>query len=78
MPMAFWAAEPAPVAIARGTTPRIKASDVMIIGRRRSRAASSVASKSPMPLSMRSLANSTIRIAFFAAKPIVVSKPTLK
>jgi hypothetical protein len=37
-------AEPAPVEIASGTTPRMKASDVMIIGRNRNRAASMAAS----------------------------------
>src|SRR5690606_771981 len=43
-PTAFWLAAPAPVAIASGTTPRMKAKDVMRIGRKRSRAASTVAS----------------------------------
>src|SRR5690606_15392602 len=36
-------AAPAPLEIASGTTPRMKASEVMTIGRRRSRAASSAA-----------------------------------
>ena len=49
MPMAFCAAEPAPVAMASGVTPRMKASDVMMIGRRRMRAACSAASIKPSP-----------------------------
>ena len=46
---------------------------------RRIRDASSVASMIPFPsFSIRSLANSTIRIAFLADKPIVVKSPTWK
>jgi hypothetical protein len=56
----------------------MKAKDVIRIGRRRMRAASTVASIRPRPLRCRSTANSTIRIAFFAANPIVVRRPTLK
>src|SRR3546814_93589 len=44
VPMAFWLAALAPVAIASGSTPKLKASEVMMIGRKRSRAASMVAS----------------------------------
>ena len=64
--------------IASGVTPKPNASEVMMIGRNRNLAASIVASNTPLPASCRSLANSTIRIAFFDASPIVVSRPTWK
>ena len=67
MPTAFWLAEPAPVATAKGSTPRMNASDVIRIGRRRWRAACSVASTRLRPAAICSSANSTIRIAFFEA-----------
>ena len=44
VPIEWRLAEPAPVQIASGSTPRMKASDVMMIGRKRSRAASMAAS----------------------------------
>ena len=36
VPMAFWLPEPAPVLMASGKTPRMNASEVMMMGRRRS------------------------------------------
>ncbi len=78
VPMACWLAELAPVAIASGTTPRMNASEVMMIGRKRRRAASSVASIRSWPSSYRLLANSMIRIAFFADRPMMVISPILK
>ena len=78
VPMAVRPPAPAPVAIASGITPRMKASEVIRIGRRRWRAAVTVASISSIPWSWFSLANSTIRMAFLAASPTVVSKPTWK
>jgi hypothetical protein len=66
---------PAPLAITRGTTPRMKANEVMRIGRSRIRAASTAASTIDRPSSRRSLANSTMRMAFFAARPISVTIP---
>lgn len=78
IPIEFWLPEPAPVAIASGVTPSTNASYVIKIGRSRFRAASKVASIMVFPLRSCSIANSTIRIAFFAARPIVVSRPTLK
>ena len=68
-------AAPAPEAIISGTTPRMNANDVIRIGRSRSRAASSAASKIGMPFSRFSFANSTIRIAFLAESPISVTRP---
>ena len=67
VPMAFWLPEPAPVLIASGNTPMRKAKDVMRMGRRRSRAASIAASARLAPCWNSSRANSTIRMAFFAA-----------
>ena len=68
-------AAPAPVANISGTTPRMKAKAVMRIGRRRRRAAIIAASTMPRPSSRRRLANSTMRIAFLAARPISMTKP---
>ena len=57
VPMAFIAPAPAPVAMASGRTPKKKASEVMMIGRNRNLAASSVASIRPAPWAIHSLAN---------------------
>ncbi|CAJ8004818.1 hypothetical protein X896_6311 [Burkholderia pseudomallei ABCPW 1] len=78
MPIAICAPDAAPVANASGSTPTPNASEVITIGRSRSRAASSAASASDMRCATRSFATSTIRIAFFADKPIVAISPTLK
>ena len=67
---------PAPCAIISGTTPRMKAKEVIRIGRRRVRAASTAASNRLIPSSSACLANSTIRIAFLAARPTSTTKPT--
>jgi multidrug efflux pump len=48
-PTAFWLAAPAPVEVAKGTTPSTKAKDVIRIGRKRRRAASRVASTKVAP-----------------------------
>ena len=69
---------PAPLAITSGDTPRMKANDVMRMGRKRSRAASTAASRSAIPRPRISLANSTIRMAFLAASPTTVISPTWK
>src|ERR1700743_2843813 len=53
----------------------MNAMDVINIGRRRNLTASNVAEIIGMPLSTLSFANSTIRIAFFADRPIKVIKP---
>jgi hypothetical protein len=64
--------------MASGSTPKTKARLVIRIGRSRSLAASIAASKALMPSRIRSSANSTIRIAFFADTPIVVIRPTCR
>ena len=76
VPSAWRSSAPAPTAHTSGTTPKMKASDVIRIGRSRSRAASTAAAKRSRPWSSSCLANSTIRIAFLAARPISTMKPT--
>src|SRR5690554_2519435 len=78
VPTARWPAEPAPVANTRGITPMIKASEVIRIGRKRRRQAVSVASIKPLPSCCRLRANSMIRMAFFADRPMMAIRPTLK
>jgi len=78
VPTAMRLAAPAPRATSRGTMPSTNASDVMMIGRSRSRTAASVASTVLLPCPSSSIANSTMRIAFFAARPMIVTSPTLK
>ena len=76
VPIDWRLAAPAPVAIISGTTPRMKAKAVIRIG------------PQPQPRGFHrrlddarglpragALANSTIRIAFFAARPISMTKP---
>jgi len=69
------AAAPEPVASISGMTPMMKANAVIRIGRKRSRAASMAASSAGLPWSRDIFANSTIRIAFFAARPISMTRP---
>ena len=67
---------PAPVAIASGSTPKMKANEVIRIGRSRVRAAMTAASKRSLPCASPWRANSTIRMAFLAASPTSTTKPT--
>src|ERR1051325_11703971 len=69
---------PAPVEKASGITPRMKASEVMRIGRKRSLAASTAAAEADSPCSCFITAYSTIRMAFFAARPSSVTSPIWK
>ncbi|EXI65762.1 MAG: hypothetical protein AW08_02974 [Candidatus Accumulibacter adjunctus] len=67
---------PAPLASASGTQPRMKANEVIRIGRRRNCAPFRVASaRDSSPFSYSILANSTIRMAFLAARPISMTRP---
>ena len=66
---------PEPDAMASGRVPRMKAKAVMRIGRKRRRAPARVASMSGLPFSYSSRANSTMRMAFFAARPMSITKP---
>ncbi len=54
------------------TTPKMKASEVITIGRKRRVAASMAAFTTEVPGFQRSRANSTIRIAFLAERPMIV------
>jgi len=78
VPIERRAAAPAPEAIARGSTPSTKASEVITIGRNRWRAAVTAASNADIPRAAFCAANSTMRIAFFAASPIKVTRPIWK
>src|SRR5215212_1555917 len=69
-------ADRAPVETTSGSTPRMNAIDVIRIGRKRKCTASSVACTRSLPCACRSFANSMIRIAFFADRPITVIRPT--
>jgi hypothetical protein len=66
---------PEPVAVHSGTQPRMKAKLVMRMGRRRSLAPSRAASTRPRPFSSSSLANSTMRMAFLAERPMSITRP---
>ena len=73
VPSAFCAPDPAPLLMANGITPRIKHRDVIMMGRKRSRAASTVAVIRSFPPSCNALANYTIRMEFLADSPTMVS-----
>lgn len=64
----------APLAKAKGNVPRIKARDVIIIGRKRCRAEIRAASTVEVPSRQCSRANSAIKIAFLADNPNKVIK----
>jgi hypothetical protein len=61
VPITCLATPPAPSAFQSGARPRMKANDVMRIGRSRFRAPSSAASTIDAPFSSSAFANSTIR-----------------
>src|SRR6185369_12285016 len=58
VPIARWLAEPAPVATASGSTPRMKAIEVMMIGRKRRWQAANAASTRLLPCACSSFAYS--------------------
>lgn len=68
-------AAPAPVEISSGTVPRMKASAVISTARKRWRAPATAASTIDRPSARCSRANSTIRMAFFAARPTSSTSP---
>ena len=70
VPMVWREMAPDPVAVQSGTQPRMKAKAVMRIGRKRTRAPASAASKRFLPPSYSALQNSTMRMAFLAARPM--------
>jgi hypothetical protein len=59
-------------------TPKMKAMEVVRMGRKRSRQASTVDSSTLRPVLCRVLANSMMRMAFFADRPMTAIRPTLK
>lgn len=69
VPTACWLPEPAPWLIAIGNTPKIKASEVIKIGRNRWREASSVASTRSLPRLFSSLANSNNQNGILGREP---------
>ncbi len=73
--MTLRASAPAPLAVSSGVTPRMNANAVIRIGRNLSLAALSADSTSSMPFSCSIFANSTMRIAFFAARPMSMMRP---
>ncbi len=75
IPITFLPSAPAPEAVSKGVTPRIKANAVIRIGLKRSFAADIAASKRGTPFSCSALANSTIRIAFLATSPMSNTSP---
>src|SRR5436190_3382273 len=75
MPMEMRALAPAPLASTSGSTPRIKANEVITMGRKRARAASTAASKIALPSARCSRANSTMRMAFLADSAISSTSP---
>jgi hypothetical protein len=75
MPIVARLAEPGPPKITSGTAPITVAIEVIRIGRRRTAAASTMASCTLRPASRNWLANSTIRMPFFAASPTSMTMP---
>ena len=69
-PRAMRLSAPAPVANSKGITPNTKAKDVIKIGLNRTCPASYAASLIEFPSALKSRANSTIRIPFFAERAI--------
>ncbi|MNJ80742.1 hypothetical protein D3C77_792310 [compost metagenome] len=67
-------AAPTPVESIKGKSPKIKAKEVIKIGLNLAVAPSSAACKMVIPFLLRSAANSTIRMAFFANKPINIMR----
>ena len=65
-------AAPTPVANTNGKSPTIKANEVIRIGRKRAIAALIAALERLSPIRRRCTANSTIRIAFLAKRPISI------
>src|SRR5580704_5939322 len=75
MPMDLRALAPAPVASTSGSTLRMKAKEVIRIGRKRACAPAIAASKALTPCAWRSRATSTIRMAFLADSAISSMMP---
>ena len=70
VPIDWRISAPAPEDSISGIAPSKKASEVIRMGRRRVRAAAMAASRASAPAAIAWRANSTIRMAFLAARPI--------
>ena len=68
---------PSPIPMAMGSMPKIMASVVITMGRRRTRPASMSAVRRSAPACLRSFALSTSRIAFFVTSPISMITPIM-
>jgi hypothetical protein len=75
VPTAWRVAAPAPCAMTRGKSPKMKAKLVIITGRNRKLAASMAAATMSLPCSRCSTANATIRMPFLAASAISTTNP---
>ena len=75
IPIAIRPCAPSPEAYTSGTNPKIVEILVIRIGRRRCVEAERIASAMLSPASWRWLANSTIKIPFFATRPISMMIP---
>ena len=76
IPMTFLASAPDPEAITSGNTPRMNEKAVIKIGLNLDLAAAIAASNRLKPFLNSSFANSTIRMAFFAAIPMSITNDT--
>ncbi len=75
VPIVLRETPPDPDASQSGTQPSTNANDVIKMGRSRMRAPISAASINDLPRSYSVLANSTIKMAFLAARPINMIRP---
>src|SRR5271156_2485853 len=75
MPSGWRSSEPSPVPNASGSAPNSAAKVVIMIGRKRRRQASSIASRVSRPARSASSAKSTIMMAFFLTMPISNKTP---
>ncbi len=75
IPSGCLSSEPSPVPNASGSAPNSAAKVVIMIGRKRRRQASSIASRVLRPARSASSAKSTIMIAFFLTMPIKSKTP---
>jgi hypothetical protein len=78
VPMARWLAEPAPLAMASGSTPSTEGHRGHDDGAEAQMRGFQGRLDHPLPWACRSLANSMIKIAFLADRPMMVISPTWK
>src|SRR6266478_1784494 len=76
-PRGWRSSAPAPAPIAIGSVPKIAAKVVIMMGRKRSSAASRMACSALKPTRRRSSAKSTIMMAFFLTMPTSITMPII-